>query len=145
MNKDGQQVIAVLTFCVVMLFAPVAHSADVNAPPAKLQPGRHAMIPHDHTPEMTAKLKAAIPVFDKVPDPALHMIMNMMRADYAWYISPEGTKGKVGVLMLNHGINEPSDVLFSERLAPVARTRPTAVSFGMAMTTSEALQQAWMT
>lgn len=143
MNKNRRQGIAALASSVVMLlFTPVLHAADVNAPPAELQPGRHPMIPHDHSPEMTAKLKAAIPVFDKVPDPALHMIMNMMRADYAWYISPEGTKGKVGVLMLNHGINEASDVLFTERLAPVAAKRPTAVSFGMAMTTSEALQQA---
>ncbi|MBL8201404.1 MAG: hypothetical protein JNK40_10565 [Chromatiales bacterium] len=142
MNKNHRHVTAALASCLVMLFAPVLHSADVNAPPAELQPGRHPMIPHDHSPEMTAKLKAAIPVFDKVPDPALHMIMNMMRADYAWYISPDRTKGKVGVLVLNHGINEASDVLFTERLAPIARTRPTAISFGMAMTTSEALQQA---
>lgn len=120
----------------------LAGAADVNAPPAVLEPGRHPMIPHDHSPETTARLKEAIPVFQSVPDNALHMIMNTMRADYAWYISPEGTRGKVGVLMLNHGVSEESDQKFRAVLEPVAKARPTAISYGMAMTTGDALQQA---
>ena len=122
--------------------AAAVHAADVNAPPPVLQPGRHALIPHDHSPETTAKLKEAIPVFQTIPEPALHAIMNTMRADYAWYISPEGAKGDVGVLVLNHGVTEESDVQFRTEVDPIGRKRPAAIAFGMAMTTSEALQQA---
>lgn len=125
-----------------LLVASAAPAADVNKEPDVLQPGRHAMIPHDHSPEMTEKLKAAVPVLATIPDRALHMIMNMMRADYAWYISPDSARGRTGVLLLNHGVNEDSDVDFRESMAPIAKKRPTAIAFGMAMTTSEAIQQA---
>jgi 16S rRNA U1498 N3-methylase RsmE len=127
---------------ILLATAPQLPAADVNAPPPELQPGRHPMIPHDHSPEMTEKLKTAIPVFQTIPDRALHAIMNMMRADYAWYISPPGVRSKTGVLILNHGVSEESDVQFREQLAPLAKRRPTAIAFGMAMTTSEAVQQA---
>ncbi len=146
MKRTSRKTVAALATtlasCIGLLATAPLLAADVNAPPAVLQPGRHAMIPHDHSPETTARLKTAIPVLSTIPDRALHMIMNMMRADYSWYISPDGTTGKVGVLVLNHGVNEESDVRFQERLAPVAARRPTAIGFGMAMTTSEHLQQA---
>lgn len=119
-----------------------ALAADVNYEPEKLEPGRHPMIPHDHGPEATAKLKANIPSFANVPDKVLHMIMNSMRADYAWYVSPDGTQGKVGVLLLNHGVGEESDQAFRRTIEPLAKKQPTAIAYGMAMTTSQAVQQA---
>jgi len=119
-----------------------ALAADVNYQPEKLEPGRHPMIPHDHGPEATAKLKTNIPSFANIPDKVLHMIMNSMRADYAWYISPDGTHGKVGVLLLNHGVGEESDQAFRQDLLPLAKRQPTAIAYGMAMTTSQAVQQA---
>jgi sirohydrochlorin ferrochelatase len=115
---------------------------DVNFQPDPLEPGRHPMIPHDHSEETTAKLKANIPAMAPLPDNVLHMIMGMMRADYAWYLSPADKTGKVGVLMLNHGVSEPSDQALRKGIAPRALERPTAIAFGMAMTTSQALQQA---
>lgn len=118
----------------------LAVDGAVAGPPT--DPGRHPEIPHAHDEETTQKLRDAIPAFQGIPDPALHAIMSGMRADYAWYISPAGTPGRVGVLILNHGVGEESDRAFREAVDPVARRQPTAIAFGMAMTTSEALQQA---
>lgn len=125
-----------------LLAGPAFSAGDVNYQPDPLEPGRHPMIPHDHTPEASAKLKQNIPTLATVPDKALHMIMNMMRSDYAWYVSPDGTRGKVGVLLLNHGVSEPSDQAFRRQVMPIAQKQPTAIAFGMAMTTNQALQQA---
>ncbi|CAG0940893.1 hypothetical protein GPROT2_01137 [Gammaproteobacteria bacterium] len=126
----------------LVMAGPVRAAGDVNFQPDPLEPGRHPMIPHDHGPEATAELRANIPVFATMPDNVLHMIMNSMRADYAWYISPAQVRGKVGLLVLNHGVSEPSDQTFRSRLEPLAARQPTAIAFGMAMTTSQALQQA---
>lgn len=139
LNRAGRMLGCLL---LVLLLPATLPAAGVNEEPEVLQPGRHPMIPHDHSPETTERLKAAVPVLATIPDPALHMIMNMMRADYAWYISPDGTEGRTGVLVLNHGVNEESDTEFREQLRPVAGKRPTAIAYGMAMTTSEAVQQA---
>ncbi|GIK35182.1 MAG: hypothetical protein BroJett010_17410 [Gammaproteobacteria bacterium] len=124
------------------LGGPALAAADVNFQPDPLEPGRHPMIPHDHSEATTAELRANIPVFATMPDNLLHMIMNSMRADYAWYISPAQTRGRVGLLVLNHGVSEPSDQTFRSRMQPLAQRQPTAIAFGMAMTTGQALQQA---
>ncbi len=116
--------------------------ADANYEPDPLEPGRHPMIAHDHSEEATASLRASIPLFAVVPEHTLHMIMNSMRADYAWYISPAQVRGKVGVLLFNHGVSEPADQAFRVRVMPLAGRQPTAIAFGMAMTTSQAVQEA---
>ncbi len=133
----------VTTALSLILAVGLAQAADdASYQPDQLESGRHAMIPHDHGAEATAKLKQNIPTLAAIPDKALHMIMNMMRPDYAWYISPDGTRGRIGVLLLNHGVSETSDQEFRRQVLPIAGKQPTAIAFGMAMTTSQSLQQA---
>jgi sirohydrochlorin ferrochelatase len=139
LNVDHRHLYPLAVLCGI---TAVAIARADSEQPAVLEAGRHAMIPHDHSPETTAKLKEAIPTFQNVPDNVLHMIMKTMREDYAWYISPDATTGKVGVLMLNHGVSEESDQAFRKSLTPIAGRQPTAIGYGMAMTTGDALQQA---
>jgi hypothetical protein len=122
--------------------AGVAVAADEPGADQPPDPGRHAEIPHSHDPETLQKLREAVPVYKGFTDEQLHEGMRFMRADYAWYISGKDVGGKVGVLMLNHGVSEESDRKFKAAVDPVGEKFPTAIGFGMAMTSSEALQQA---
>lgn len=98
----------------LVMAGPVRAAGDVNFQPDPLEPGRHPMIPHDHGPEATAELRANIPVFATMPDNVLHMIMNSMRADYAWYISPAQVRGKVpnqqAKLRASCGLSTPAGI-----------------------------------
>jgi sirohydrochlorin cobaltochelatase len=125
----------------VGLLALLALGAARAAEPA-LEQGRHAEIPHAHDAETVQKLRDAVPVYRGLTDEEIHQGMMFMRADYAWYISHKDVRGDVGVLMLSHGVSETSDRQFKAALAPVAARYPTAIGYGMAMTSSEALQQA---
>jgi hypothetical protein len=68
--------------------------------------------------------------------------MVRMGPDYTSYLSSDATKAKTGVLVLAHGFGKIGDEAFRSGLAPVANQYPTAIAFGMSMTSSAHVQEA---
>ncbi len=95
---------------------------------------------HDVDDEMLARLREKIALYRALTDVEARMNMALMGPNYEWYVSDTSMTGDVGVLILSHGVGENSDRMFTEALAPVAESWPTAVSFGMAMMMSSQLQ-----
>jgi sirohydrochlorin cobaltochelatase len=120
-------------------------TATAAAPPASKPDGRKMIMAHDHadmTPELIAALKAAIPQYRAMTDMEIHMSMGGMGPDYQWNVSAPQLRGKVGVLVLTHGVGDSGDRVFKRAVEPVGAKYPTSIGIGMAMTHSEPLQSA---
>jgi len=99
-------------------------------------------VKHEMDDETIAALKAKIALYRGMTDMEINMNMSAMGPNYEWYASNLDQTGKIGVLILSHGVGENSDRLMVEALGPVSSRWPTAVGFGMAMMQSGYLQSA---
>jgi hypothetical protein len=97
---------------------------------------------HEMTAEDMAGLRKKVALYRGMTDAEMHMNMSAMGPDYEWYVSEGNLKGKVGVLVLSHGVGENSDGLVKRAWEPEAKKRPTAIGFGMSMMSSSHLQSA---
>ena len=112
---------------------------DMDANGRRLDPNAEQ---HNMNDEQLAALREKIALYRALTDTEARMNMALMGPNYEWYVSDPGQRGDVGVLILSHGVGENSDRLFVEALGPMAKKRPTAVSFGMAMMMSGFIQSA---
>lgn len=104
---------------------------------------RVGLMDHDHLDMVTIEaLQDKIDVYKAFTPNEIRINMAMMGPNYEWYVSDRSLQGDVGVLILCHGVGEKGDRHFVEAVKPVGDTWPTAVGFGMAMMTSDPLQQA---
>jgi sirohydrochlorin cobaltochelatase len=97
---------------------------------------------HEMDDATLAALRKKIALYRALSDREARLNMALMGPNYEWYASDLELKGKVGVLVLSHGVGENSDAMFREALNPVSVKWPTAVSFGMAMMMSSHIQSA---
>lgn len=97
---------------------------------------------HEMTDEQLAGLREKVALYRALTDREARMNMAMMGPNYEWYVSDQGLRDDIGVLVLSHGVGENSDKLFVDALKPMAEERPTAVAFGMAMMMSSQIQSA---
>lgn len=103
---------------------------------------RVGLMDHDHLDLVTIEaLQDKIDVYKAFTPNEIRINMAMMGPNYEWYVSDRSLQGDVGVLILCHGVGEKGDRHFVEAVKPVGETWPTAVGFGMAMMTSDPLQQ----
>ena len=103
---------------------------------------RVGLMDHDHLDMVTIEaLQDKIDVYKAFTPNEIRISMAMMGPNYEWYVSDRSLEGDVGVLILCHGVGEKGDRHFVEAVKPVGATWPTAVGFGMAMMTSNPLQQ----
>jgi len=119
----------------------VHHHMDAGIPDmdadGKRDPGR---MDHSLTPERLAALREKIALYRAFTDREAELNMALMGPNYEWYVSDTSINGDVGVLVLAHGVGQNSDRLFRDSLRPMASSRPTAISFGMAMMMSSHIQ-----
>ena len=99
-------------------------------------------VKHEMDRETIDALKAKIALYRGMTDMEINMNMSAMGPNYEWYASDQAKTGKIGVLILSHGVGENSDRMLIEALEPVSTKWPTAVGFGMAMMQSAYLQSA---
>ena len=97
---------------------------------------------HKMDPALTAELRKTVALYKDYTDAQITLSMDMMGAEYAWYISPAGLKGTQGVLILLHGFREQGDKMFRNQVQPIGDIFPTALGVGMAMMMSDHIQVA---
>ena len=97
---------------------------------------------HEMDPALTKELRGKVALFRNYTDAEIALSMDMMGAEYAWYISPPGVKGSQGVLILIHGFLEQGDKIFKSQVQPIGNIFPTAMGVGMAMMMSQQIQVA---
>jgi sirohydrochlorin cobaltochelatase len=97
---------------------------------------------HEMDPALMAELRSKVALFRDDSDAQMALNMDMMGAEYAWYISPPGLKGSQGVLILTHGFLEQGDKIFKDQVQPIGNIFPTAMGVGMAMMMSRHIQVA---
>lgn len=97
---------------------------------------------HQMDPAMMKELREKVALYRNYSDAEIALSMDMMGAEYAWYISPPGLKGKQGLLILTHGFRDQGDKVFRERVQPMGNIFPTALGIGMAMMMSSHIQVA---
>lgn len=105
--------------------------------------GAGGMMKHgDHvmTPEMMDELRSKISLFENYSDQEIALSMQMMGANYPYYVSDSAISGETGVLLLAHGFGERGDKVFAERLGGLSGIFPTSVSYGMSMMGSGHIQ-----
>ena len=88
------------------------------------------------------QLRARIPTLKDTSNAQLTMMMQMMGANYEWYISSPEMKADVGVLILAHGFRDRGDKVFKETVQGIGESFPTAIAFGMSMAMSQHSQLA---
>jgi sirohydrochlorin ferrochelatase len=120
--------------------AAVARLAAPEASPDEL--GRRLYrVRHDMTAEQMAELRDA-PVFSGANDRQIMRLMSLMGSNYSWYAGAPGQTAKDGVLVLSHGLGEQGDSQLRARLQESTLGVPTAIAFGMSMTSSRHIQLA---
>ncbi len=92
--------------------------------------------------EVGDQLRSRIVTLKDVSNAQLTMMMQMMGANYEWYISSPDLKADVGVLILAHGFRDRGDKVFKETVQAVGGAFPTAIAFGMSMAMSQHIQLA---
>lgn len=121
------------------------HSHDHSAVPEMDADGKRLesyQVKHDMDAETLAALRAKIALYRGMTDRELNMNMSAMGPNYEWYVSDTALRGKIGVLILSHGVGENSDRMLRDALRPIGEKQPTALGFGMAMMSSAHLQAA---
>ncbi|MDH3977617.1 MAG: hypothetical protein OEU86_03815 [Gammaproteobacteria bacterium] len=100
------------------------------------QPGGHQM-----SPEQMKELRAKIPLYDSYTDEQI--MAGMARMKNTWgKVGDTSLKGEVGIIALAHGFKEPGNSQFIERYERAGKKYPTTYAFGMAMMTSDTIQEA---
>jgi hypothetical protein len=97
---------------------------------------------HEMSAADMAGLRRKVALYRSLTDRELEMNMNAMGPDYSWYVSDRILRGKVGVLILAHGVGQQSDRLMKQSLEPMSKSRPLTIGFGMSMMGSAHLQAA---
>jgi hypothetical protein len=97
---------------------------------------------HEMDDASRAGLRRKVALYRGFTDRELDLNMNAMGPDYEWYVSDPKLKGKVGVLVLSHGVGANSDKMLKKSWEAIGRQYPTAIGFGMAMMSSAHLQSA---
>ena len=101
----------------------------------------HAM--HDQiTPAQFSELRDKVPLYREFSDAQIIENMQRMGPNFHVYLSDVAVKGDIGVLALGHGYSKDGNEIFKQAFASTADKFPTAVSFGMAMMTSDPIQAA---
>ncbi len=95
---------------------------------------------HEMSPEMISELREKVSLYRNYSDAEIALSMDMMGAEYAWYISPPTLKGEQGVLILMHGFREQGDKIFRDKVQPLGNIFPTSIGVGMAMMMSSHIQ-----
>src|SRR5690606_7014673 len=97
---------------------------------------------HEMEPWMYDELRKRVDIYQTMSDAEIDDSMVRMGPDYTSHLSPGGTEGPVGALVLAHGFGPVGDEAFRKGLAPIADGYPLSVAFGMSMTSSRHIQQA---
>jgi sirohydrochlorin ferrochelatase len=97
---------------------------------------------HTMDAALMKELREKVQLYRNYSDADIAMSMDMMGAEYAWYVSPPEVKGGQGVLILMHGFREQGDRLFKQQVEPLGSIYPTALGVGMAMMMSSHIQAA---
>ena len=97
---------------------------------------------HKMDPAMTKELRDKVALYKNYSDAEITLSMDMMGAEYAWYISPPELRGAQGILILMHGFREQGDRNFKEQVQPIGDIFPTSMGVGMAMMMSNHIQVA---
>jgi hypothetical protein len=88
------------------------------------------------------EMRRNIPTYRGMTDNEMDLAMGMMGDDMEWYVSDKSLTGDVGVLLLAHGTGGGGDRVLRDIAAPIAKEKPTAIAFGMAMMASDHIQAA---
>lgn len=88
------------------------------------------------------EMRRNIPTYRALTDNQMDLAMGMMGDDMEWYVSDKSMKGDIGVLLLAHGTGGGGDRVLRDAVVPVAKDKPTAIGFGMAMMASDHIQAA---
>lgn len=97
---------------------------------------------HNMNDAQLAALRKKIALYRALTDNEARMNMALMGPNYEWYVSDTSKRADIGVLILSHGVGKNSDKLVVDKLKPMSKRWPTAVSFGMAMMMSSFIQSA---
>ncbi len=97
---------------------------------------------HEMDAAMMQELRENVALYRNYSDAEIALSMDMMGAEYAWYISPPQVKGEQGVLILMHGFRDQGDKVFRDRMQPMGNIFPTSLGIGMAMMMSGHIQVA---
>jgi len=95
----------------------------------------------DMTDAEMKELREKVDVYKDLSDAEIHQSMHNMPGDHA-YVFETQIKGDTGVLVLAHGAGGKGDEILINGVRPMSQKYPTAIAFGMAMTTSDHFQQA---
>lgn len=95
----------------------------------------------DMTEAEMKELREKVDVYKDLSDAEIHQSMHNMPGDHA-YVFETQMKGDTGVLVLAHGAGGKGDEILIEGVRPMSAKYPTAIAFGMSMTTSDHFQQA---
>jgi len=112
------------------------HSAEPDELGRQLYGMKHAM-----SPEVMAELREKIPLYAEYSDAEIELSMQMMGANYTWYLSDADLRGKQGVLILLHGFRD-GDPQFKQAVQGYTSVFPTAMAPGMSMMMSDHIQLA---
>jgi sirohydrochlorin cobaltochelatase len=140
-----QSILTVALFAASTLgWAQEHHHHDAGVPDMGADGKRLAsyQVKHEMDQETIEALKAKIALYRGMTDMQINMNMSGMGPNYEWYASNLDQTGKIGILILSHGVGENSDRMMIEAIEPVSSRWPTAVGFGMAMMQSGYLQSA---
>ena len=64
---------------------------------------------HTVTPEIVEELRTKVVGWEDVTDAEVQLSMQMMGANYQWYISDDDVSGDTGVLIIFHGVSDRGD------------------------------------
>jgi hypothetical protein len=111
------------------------HSSERDAMGRRL----HGM-KHNVTPEIIEELRTKVVGWEDVTEAEVKLSMEMMGANYQWYISDDDVSGDTGVLILLHGFRDRGDKVFKEQVQMYGNIFPTSLAFGMSMMMSQHMQ-----
>jgi hypothetical protein len=95
---------------------------------------------HQMPPELYDELRQKVALYRNYTNAEIDLSMEMMGAEYQWYISPPELQGEQGVIVLLHGFREHGDRVFRQQVQPMANIFPTSLAIGMSMMMSDHVQ-----
>ena len=96
----------------------------------------HAMSEEDY-----AVLRDRIPLYKEYSNEPIMLEMQMMDPDETRYLSAMDKTGKVGILVLIHGLGAAGNAITENAVKPIGAIYPTAISSGMSMMGSAHIQE----
>ncbi len=126
-----------LAVCVPLALAAQDHSGhDMD------HSGHGAGGVHEMSDEMLAVLRERIPLYREYNVQQIQLEMQMMGPNEYRYLSAENVSGDIGVLVLIHGFGTTGNRIMQDSVQPLGQIFPTAMGAGMAMMSSDHIQQA---